>query len=495
MIELLTEEEKNAIDAARRYYVDFKSVDDMCKVESLLIPWQREKSSRLFSLLGKNLILKKKVVYEISEEEIKSEINKLIANHPFPENYNKIVASNYDSLHSHEWYEAFWLSSSAYLVDNIYMGRTFEIPLPNGKKYRVQKGCKVLKALQKISSAFNISDFEDFRIKHSQILNQRKLEGNLCLSIHPLDYITMSDNDCGWESCMSWTEDGDYKLGTVEMMNSSCVLVAYLESEDSKYKLPNDFEWSNKKWRELYVVNEQVLINILGYPYCNDSLSKEVLNWIKYLAETNWNISYDSELFRYDSKKELIENTHIQLSFYTNNMYNDFRGIHYCYLNKNIVSLEDKFVYNYSGPAQCMICGKIDVDFQTEKCLSCLECSGAKFCCSCHDYYDESELIFHNGHWYCEGCFSELFEYCYFCEEYDFYEDSKEIFIIDENDELIEGINVFRACPCCFESEFKNYTVKKNLSSIPWSNKVLTISINDISEENREIINRYGYSY
>jgi hypothetical protein len=238
-----------------------------------------------------------------------------------------------------------------------------------------------------------------------------------------------------------------------------------------------------------------VLINILGYPYCNDSLSKEVLNWIKYLAETNWNISYDSELFRYDSKKELIENTHIQLSFYTNNMYNDFRGIHYCYLNKNIVSLEDKFVYNYSGPAQCMICGKIDVDFQTEKCLSCLECSGAKFCCSCHDYYDESELIFHNGHWYCEGCFSELFEYCYFCEEYDFYEDSKEIFIIDENDELIEGINVFRACPCCFESEFKNYTVKKNLSSIPWSNKVLTISINDISEENREIINRYGYSY
>ena len=495
MIELLTEEEKNAIDAVRRYYVDFKSIDDMCEIDSLLIPWQREKSSSLFSLLGKNLILKKKVSYEAGEEEIRSEINDLIVNHPFCENYNKAITSKCDPLRSNEWYEAFWLLSSAYLVDNIYTGRTFEISLPNGKKHRVQKGCKVLKALQKISSAFNIPDFEDFRIKHSQIFNQRKLEGNLCLSIHPLDYITMSDNDCGWDSCMSWVEDGDYKLGTVEMMNSSCVLIAYLESEDSKYKLPNDFEWSNKKWRELYVVNEEVLINILAYPYCNDSLSKEVLNWIKYLAETNWNISYDSELFKYNSKKELIENTHIQLSFYTNNMYNDFRGIHYCYLNKNIVSFENKFVYNYSGPAQCMICGKTDVDFQTEKSLSCLECSDAKCCYNCRSYYDESELIFHNGHYYCEDCFSELFEYCYFCEEYDLYEDSKEIFIIDENDELVEGINVFRACPYCFENRFKGYMVKKNLNSMPWSNKVLTISVNNISEEDHEIINRYGYSY
>ena len=37
MIELLTEEEKNAIDAARRYYVDFKSVDLAKIIEKLLV--------------------------------------------------------------------------------------------------------------------------------------------------------------------------------------------------------------------------------------------------------------------------------------------------------------------------------------------------------------------------------------------------------------------------------------------------------------------------
>lgn len=492
MIELLTEEEKNAIDAARRYYVDFKSVDDMCEVESLLIPWQREKSSRLFSLLGKNLILKKKVFYEIGEEEIKSKINDLIFNHPFGENYRKVIE---DSLCYDEWCNAIYLLNSIYFVDNIYTGKTFEISLPNGKKYRVQKGCKILKALQKISSAFNISYFEDFRIKHSQILNQRKIEGNLCLSIHPLDYITMSDNDCGWDSCMSWVEDGEYKLGTVEMMNSPCVLMAYLESEDSKYELPNGFKWSNKKWRELYVVNNYVIINILGYPYCNDSLSKEVLNWIKHLAEANWNIPYDSELFKYNSQNELVENTHIQLGFRTNNMYNDFRGTHYCYLNKNIVPQENRFVYNYSGPAQCMVCGKTDVDFPTEKSLSCLECSDAKYCCSCNEYYDETDLIPYDGKYYCETCFNELFEYCGFCDEDSPYEDFKEIFIIDENDELIEGTNAFRVCPYCFENKFKDHVIEKNLNSIPYSNNVLTILVNDISEKDREIINQYGYSY
>ena len=153
------------------------------------------------------------------------------------------------------------------------------------------------------------------------------------------------------------------------------------------------------------------------------------------MAEQNWNIPYDSELFKYNSQNELVENTHIQLGFRTNNMYNDFRGTHYCYLNKNIVPQENRFVYNYSGPAQCMVCGKTDVDFPTEKSLSCLECSDAKYCCSCNEYYDETDLIPYDGKYYCENCFNELFEYCGFCNEDSPCEDFEEIFIIDENDE------------------------------------------------------------
>ena len=91
--------------------------------------------------------------------------------------------------------------------------------------------------------------FEQMRIKHSQILNKKRLKGTLCLSIHPLDYITISDNNCDWDSCMTWTGDdcpGEYRLGTLEMMNSPSVVVAYLDSKEPYHPLDDGRAWSNK---------------------------------------------------------------------------------------------------------------------------------------------------------------------------------------------------------------------------------------------------------
>ena len=43
----------------------------------------------------------------------------------------------------------------------------------------------------------------------------------------------MSDNDYGWDSCMGWMNEGEYRLGTVEMMNSPCIVVAYIDGEEA----------------------------------------------------------------------------------------------------------------------------------------------------------------------------------------------------------------------------------------------------------------------
>ena len=76
-----------------------------------------------------------------------------------------------------------------------------------------------MRVLSKIATAYNLPGFEDFRIAQSLVTNQANLKGYITLSIHPLDYMTMSDNNCGWDSCMSWQEEGCYRQGTVEMMN------------------------------------------------------------------------------------------------------------------------------------------------------------------------------------------------------------------------------------------------------------------------------------
>ena len=49
----------------------------------------------------------------------------------------------------------------------------------------------------------------------------------------------MSDNNSGWESCMSWRNNGCYRRGTVEMMNSPYVIVAYLMLEELVSVLEN----------------------------------------------------------------------------------------------------------------------------------------------------------------------------------------------------------------------------------------------------------------
>ena len=135
------------------------------------------------------------------------------------------------------------------LATNSYsIGEPFEVNLPDGKILKVQKGTKPLRVLAKMAQAFNLEGFEEFRLTHSRILNQKKMTGELCLSIHPMDFMTMSDNNSNWESCMSWSDYGCYRRGTVEMMNSECVVVAYLRAKEDM-KVSEDLYWNNKKWR------------------------------------------------------------------------------------------------------------------------------------------------------------------------------------------------------------------------------------------------------
>ena len=62
------------------------------------------------------------------------------------------------------------------LIKNKYMyhENSVEIPLPNGKKYKLQEGCKPMKAIGKIAQAYGIEGFEEFRLAHSLCLNTKK---------------------------------------------------------------------------------------------------------------------------------------------------------------------------------------------------------------------------------------------------------------------------------------------------------------------------------
>ena len=70
---------------------------------------------------------------------------------------------------------------------------------------------------------------------------------------------------------MSWSRNGCYHAGTLEMMNSNVAAVAYLES-NSEYALHLDetgevYPIPNKSWRSLVFIHKDIILCGKSYPY------------------------------------------------------------------------------------------------------------------------------------------------------------------------------------------------------------------------------------
>ena len=395
LIDKLSQSEKTAMMKYINLYAEISSKSD---INTLLRFWDREKSQYLSQIFKDGLILKKDVMYERPADLIVSDLSHSLYNHCFFDKLYSIPNYNINVSTLVNYYT---------LVENKYPGEPFEFNLGN-KVIKVQKGCKPMRILGKVAEAYGFKEeFEDFRLIHSQVLNQRKIEGKLCISIHPLDYMTMSDNDLNWNSCMSWIDNGEYRRGTVEMMNSPMVVVAYIESSHP-FKIFGDFEWSNKKWRELFIVHPDIITGVKGYPYFIPELEKEVCDWLKDLATANLGWNYFDTLVEYSSScyLHLFDDT-FDVIFNTNDMYNDFDSCsHVGYLS---TKAPKQMTINYSGPAVCLCCGRENSWYDTEGDLVCEDCNQPIYCSECGCRIREEDMVYIRGYAYCEYC-SDNFE-------------------------------------------------------------------------------------
>lgn len=445
LINFLKEEEIKAITSYRKAYAYLDEgvhvINTFAPTEEILRVWNKEKIE-LFKLLGNNLILEKKFEYQKSSEELNRDIDEMLFNsesqcREFIVNYKAVAFENKEVK-----YELLSLLNPYNLEDNTYKGLPFKINFPNGRSYKVSNGCKISKALGKISNGFGIKNFEEFRIGYSQLLNQKKLTGNLVLSIHPIDYMTMSDNDCGWDSCMSWVREGEYRQGTVEMMNSPMVVVAYLKANKDM-----DFEgipWGNKKWRQLFIVHEDVIVGIKEYPYYNNQLVETSLKWLKELAEQNLGRKYQKPTWIINEEAENKASNYEEkfaFRFLTDIMYNDFgctpHGKHYMAVAEEIepTSIQsdswsaDKYIaINYSGKNQCMVCGAYNTEFAQDSSLACLDCEEIYVCDNCQE--PSTSLIEVNGRFLCGYCYEHYTSECEVCGSTVYNDDALNLYIL-----------------------------------------------------------------
>lgn len=407
--------------------------------------WSGAKNAGLFELFGGKLILSKEIEIEKSVDLLWSDL--------FENNSTMFV----DEIRS-RLYKAFredkidrttfitlrdLTYSEQVVLNRIENAMELDMGELSNKPFKISKGMKAMKVLQKLSTMLDMSEaeFEKFRLLHSQVLNNKMLKGTLCLSIHPMDYMTMSDNANNWESCMSWDDGGCYRAGTLECMNSVNTIVAYLVSDSREYEVSygQGLYWNSKKYRQLVHINKDMIMTNKGYPYRNDQLSEIVLNWVAELAGER----YEGKNYSEDDCEngELPEKIK-RIDVYTDAMYNDFHNSAYAFFRfaKDCepdawgeVSLDISEGYG----ANCLCCGEKLYDSDG---LYCDECVDFEYCDCCGERIRRGDETYYLecGDNVCQCCYEDHCSYCEECDSY-YYNDDVSYIDREELDKLVDG--------------------------------------------------------
>lgn len=432
------------------------SAEAYCGNAEYLKYWAKCKP-HLFHLLGGQLIYKFPVCFEKPQAQIRKDLEKLVGDNEFITHYyaclddEECLRGDYDTLRHCEalvYADTFFNDATPYAIKI----------KPDGhqKMLQLQKGMKPIRAILKMIDYFGWEDlrkeYEDFRIAHSMVYNDKQIKGNMCISIHPLDFMTMSDNASGWSSCMSWTDDGCYHIGTVEMMNSNNVICCYIESSDDfnfgENGSDESWHWNNKKWRQLFYVTKDIAVCGKAYPYQHKDFSIAILDKIKELTEKNLGKSYTfgpepyRDMNHIGSNQRMINNkrwiwnkntTKHNIIFDTKGMYNDMFNDHYsdndiywCYRNK----VKHNIVISYSGKAPCICCGgdvlveeDLEANYegsynerytQVSK-VMCENCRAVRRCDMCGNDSGRRDIIEIDGKRLCTDCVQHYLRSCPSC--------------------------------------------------------------------------------
>ena len=213
LMELISESERALIvNYIKTYAVDNTTRSDMAPLSHILRLWEKSKSEYLNKIFKDSLILSKPISIEAAnrtylcdkvwENDILKEFiwdfgNKEVSE----EEINFKYLARFDEEGGERKFKRilpkYIIGATAFGI-NVYEGPNFSFTdTITGKEVSVQKGVKITRLINILKNILDIPQerIEEVQIAISQVRNSAKITGDLCLSIHPLDFMTMSDND------------------------------------------------------------------------------------------------------------------------------------------------------------------------------------------------------------------------------------------------------------------------------------------------------------
>lgn len=339
---------------------------------------------------------------------------------------------------------------------------------------KVPEGIKLIKAFKFFeddkATLRNIQDMA------SQIIQENKVKGILCFSVHPLDFLSSSENTYNWRSCHAL--DGEYRAGNLSYMVDKTTFMVYLKgADDVIIPLFGDVKWNSKKWRMLIYLaeNEEIMFAGRQYPFNSRSGMDMVLNIYNNLFQSStyryskygeWRADYVNGFVPYDADPldTQIELNHSYMVFGGDLApldkvvqegcgalnYNDvLRSTCYTFPYYSILNpwgfhraetlLENPVIIG--GKVSCLHCGRERItNSETMRCSDCeLEFGyeendvyGSCACCGTRIYNDDAIFVSGCEELICDGCYHSLCFVCDSCGEV-YYKDDRHFITTGED--------------------------------------------------------------
>ena len=318
----------------------------------------------------------------------------------------------------------------------------------------IRKGSKLVKSFRHFVN--NDRCLADIQNEASRIIQENKIEGTLCLSVHPLDFLSLSENTYNWRSCHSL--DGEYRAGNLSYMLDETTFICYLKGAD-EVRLNNfgpEVPWNSKKWRVLLFLSNDKKMIIAGrqYPFESkigmDIVLNDLLKKIKIWSVFDYKWS-DWNDFLMSSVKlsngldielnedylvignELLPISDVVIDGVGAKNYNDVLNSS-CYKPIYTFVYSDLFGHLYTtkntkfvigGYTYCLRCGRVEclTGEDTMLCIDCeLEYGNSESdlfticdCCGQRMYVDDGYSVGYDI--LCENCYREETITCEICGE------------------------------------------------------------------------------
>lgn len=162
---------------------------------------------------------------------------------------------------------------------------------------KFRAGDKISRCIGKILDLYDITPAEkdSILIKFSMLIQSVKVKGSAVLSIDPVDYITMSENNSNWESCHSMS--GCYRTGPFAYLQDGSTAISYAKPKDDcvfTYGDGKTLAYSNKNWRQIVLFSKELkyATQLRQYPYTSQANQSTVANIVMNVLNAKSGLNY-----------------------------------------------------------------------------------------------------------------------------------------------------------------------------------------------------------